>query len=74
MWRGGCIIRSKFLGNIKEAFDKNPELENLLFDPYFVGKMQATHVSNIEKLDRIPAKYFIFKSLSYNTKRLILML
>jgi len=35
MWRGGCIIRSKFLGNIKEAFDKNPKLSNLLFDPYF---------------------------------------
>jgi 6-phosphogluconate dehydrogenase len=35
MWRGGCIIRSVFLGKIKEAFDKNPELENLLLDPYF---------------------------------------
>lgn len=35
MWRGGCIIRSAFLGKIKEAFDKNPTLENLLLDPYF---------------------------------------
>src|SRR5690606_36946156 len=35
MWRGGCIIRSSFLGNIKEAFDKNPELSNLLLDDYF---------------------------------------
>jgi len=35
MWRGGCIIRSVFLGKIKEAFDKNPELENLLLDPFF---------------------------------------
>ena len=35
MWRGGCIIRSAFLGKIKEAFDMNPELENLLLDPYF---------------------------------------
>ncbi len=35
MWRGGCIIRSAFLGKIKEAFDKNPELSNLLLDPYF---------------------------------------
>ena len=35
MWRGGCIIRSVFLGNIKDAFDKNPELGNLLFDDYF---------------------------------------
>ena len=35
MWRGGCIIRSVFLGEIKKAFDKNPELENLLLDDYF---------------------------------------
>jgi 6-phosphogluconate dehydrogenase len=35
MWRGGCIIRSQFLGKIKEAFDKNPNLENLLLDEYF---------------------------------------
>lgn len=42
MWRGGCIIRSRFLGNIKEAFDKNPELTNLLLDPYFSEKIQAS--------------------------------
>ena len=35
MWRGGCIIRSKFLGKIKEAFDANPGLNNLLLDRYF---------------------------------------
>ena len=35
MWRGGCIIRSVFLGKIKEAYDNNPELSNLLLDPYF---------------------------------------
>jgi 6-phosphogluconate dehydrogenase len=35
MWRGGCIIRSVFLGKIKEAFDKKPNLENLLLDPFF---------------------------------------
>ncbi len=35
MWRGGCIIRSVFLGKIKEAFDKKPGLENLLLDPFF---------------------------------------
>jgi 6-phosphogluconate dehydrogenase len=35
MWRGGCIIRSAFLGRIKEAFDRNPKLANLLLDPYF---------------------------------------
>ncbi len=37
MWRGGCIIRSVFLGKIKEAFDTNPDLSNLLLDPYFKG-------------------------------------
>ncbi|XP_015784023.1 6-phosphogluconate dehydrogenase, decarboxylating [Tetranychus urticae] len=35
MWRGGCIIRSVFLGNIKSAFDKDPTLTNLLMDPFF---------------------------------------
>ncbi len=40
MWRGGCIIRSAFLGNIKEAFDKNPALENLLLDDFFRAAIQ----------------------------------
>ena len=35
MWRGGCIIRSVFLGKIKDAYDKNPEINNLLLDDYF---------------------------------------
>jgi 6-phosphogluconate dehydrogenase len=35
MWRGGCIIRSAFLGRIKEAFDRNPGLTHLLLDPFF---------------------------------------
>ncbi len=35
MWREGCIIRSKFLGNIKEAYDKNPKLDSLLLDNFF---------------------------------------
>ena len=39
MWRGGCIIRSVFLGKIKEAFDRNPTLANLLMDDYFRGKL-----------------------------------
>src|SRR6202040_1537852 len=34
MWRGGCIIRSAFLGDIKAAFDKNPKLQNLLLDDF----------------------------------------
>jgi 6-phosphogluconate dehydrogenase len=37
LWRGGCIIRAQFLGDIKKAFDTNPELANLLLDPYFKG-------------------------------------
>ncbi|PYJ60922.1 MAG: phosphogluconate dehydrogenase (NADP(+)-dependent, decarboxylating) [Verrucomicrobia bacterium] len=35
MWRGGCIIRSRFLGEIKRAFDKNPKLSNLMLDKFF---------------------------------------
>ena len=35
MWRGGCIIRSAFLGKIKEAYDADPDLQNLILDPYF---------------------------------------
>jgi 6-phosphogluconate dehydrogenase len=41
MWRGGCIIRSTFLGKIKEAFDKNPNIANLLVDSYFAERVQA---------------------------------
>ena len=41
MWRGGCIIRSSFLGKIKEAFDVNDELPNLLIDPYFQGQIDS---------------------------------
>ncbi|HYK87492.1 MAG TPA: decarboxylating NADP(+)-dependent phosphogluconate dehydrogenase [Acidobacteriota bacterium] len=45
MWRGGCIIRSVFLGKIKDAFDKNPNLNNLLLDDYFkrvIDRCQAS--------------------------------
>ena len=41
MWRGGCIIRSAFLGKITEAFAKNPELNNLLLDDFFREKVEA---------------------------------
>ncbi|MES2308044.1 MAG: decarboxylating NADP(+)-dependent phosphogluconate dehydrogenase [Verrucomicrobiota bacterium] len=40
MWRGGCIIRSRFLGKIKEAYDKNGELQNLLLDSFFKGEIE----------------------------------
>ena len=45
MWRGGCIIRARFLGHIKQAFDAQPGLSNLLLDQYFkdaVHKAQAS--------------------------------
>lgn len=42
LWRGGCIIRSVFLGKIKEAFDKNTNLANLLLDPFFKEKIDSS--------------------------------
>jgi 6-phosphogluconate dehydrogenase len=42
MWRGGCIIRSAFLDKIKEAYDKDPELQNLLLDEYFKETIKAS--------------------------------
>jgi len=45
MWRGGCIIRSVFLGKIKEAFDKNPGLDNLLMDPFFTKILEEAQDS-----------------------------
>ncbi len=45
MWRGGCIIRSAFLNDIKQAYDKNPELENLLMDEFFFGVLNKYQAS-----------------------------
>ena len=45
LWRGGCIIRATFLGDIKAAFDKNPELENLLLDDFFADAVQKAQPS-----------------------------
>ena len=45
MWRGGCIIRSIFLGKIKEAFDKNPKLTNLMTEPFFRKALNSSHRS-----------------------------
>jgi 6-phosphogluconate dehydrogenase len=45
MWRGGCIIRSVFLGRIKDAFDTNPDLDNLLLDPYFAEQVQSAQAA-----------------------------
>lgn len=41
MWRGGCIIRSSFLDNIKEAYDRNPALRNLMLDEYFLKRLNS---------------------------------
>lgn len=45
MWRGGCIIRSVFLGKIKEAFDNNPDIDNLLLDPFFKDAVEKAQQS-----------------------------
>ena len=45
MWRGGCIIRSAFLGDIKKAFDKNADLANLLLDDFFSGALNKYQAS-----------------------------
>ncbi|MGA3263185.1 MAG: decarboxylating NADP(+)-dependent phosphogluconate dehydrogenase [Terracidiphilus sp.] len=45
MWRGGCIIRSRFLGKIKAAFDKNPHIDNLLLDSFFFGVLNQYQAS-----------------------------
>ena len=45
LWRGGCIIRAVFLEDIKGAYDRNPELENLLLDKYFTGSVVANQTA-----------------------------
>ena len=45
MWRGGCVIRSAFLGKVKEAFDKTPDLENLLLDSFFTRIIEDAQAS-----------------------------
>jgi len=44
MWRGGCIIRSAFLNKIKDAYDNNPEISNLLLDPFFGDKINNCQI------------------------------
>mgnify|MGYP001421544027 FL=1 len=45
LWRGGCIIRSAFLEEIKKAFDRDPELTNLLVDPFFKSQLDRCQAS-----------------------------
>ncbi len=45
IWRGGCIIRAQFLQKIKEAYDKSPDLKNLLLDDYFNEIVREYHTA-----------------------------
>ena len=45
LWRGGCIIRAQFLDRIKEAFDEDPNLENLLLHPYFTDAVHSAQAA-----------------------------
>jgi 6-phosphogluconate dehydrogenase len=63
MWRGGCIIRSMFLGRIKAAFDQNPQLSNLLLDPYFANAIKELvpawrRVAAAAAMNGVPAPAF----------------
>lgn len=63
MWRGGCIIRSRFLGSIKSAFDENPQLNNLLLDNFFKSELDKCQdswrkVVSQAVLDGIPTPCF----------------
>ncbi|NUP99129.1 MAG: NADP-dependent phosphogluconate dehydrogenase [Armatimonadetes bacterium] len=45
LWRGGCIIRARFLHRITEAYERDPELPNLLLDPFFKGVIEKSQHS-----------------------------
>jgi 6-phosphogluconate dehydrogenase len=69
IWRGGCIIRAQFLNRIVEAYDKNPQLESLLVDPYFAnavaeGEAAWRRIVGIAAASGIPAPGFS-SALSY---------
>ena len=69
MWRGGCIIRSAFLGNIKTAYDDNPQLENLALDKFFTNALKSAEsgwrkAAMLAVSNGIPAPAFV-SALSY---------
>lgn len=69
MWRGGCIIRSQFLSKIKEAYDKDPLLKNLLLDDYFKNILKE-YIPSLRRIVMIAAEYGVpmssfFAGLSY---------
>jgi len=64
LWRAGCIIRAQFLGNIKDAYDRNSTLPNLLLDGYFAGVMAADHqawrqVVSVAAIHGVPVPAFM---------------
>ena len=74
IFRGGCIIRALFLHKIKEAFDGNPELPNLLIDPYFqeiIGEYQHSlrKVLTLAIPQEIPAPAFSSALAYYDSYR-----
>ena len=69
MWRGGCIIRSAFLNNIKQAYDKNPKLQNLMLDEFFQNALKTAlpawrKICGLAIQSGVPAPAF-FSALSY---------
>lgn len=74
LWRGGCIIRAQFLDRIKEAFDANPQLENLLLHPYFTdaiakGQSAWRHVMNVATTLGLPVPAFSTALAYYDSYR-----
>ncbi len=74
IWRGGCIIRARFLQKIKEAYDRNPTLANLLLDPYFKGAIEQAQadwrrVSAAASLAGIPHPAFSSALAYYDSYR-----
>jgi len=55
IWRGGCIIRAQFLQNIKDAYDQEPDLENLLLDAYF-KEIVVSYQSSLREVVSIAVK------------------
>jgi 6-phosphogluconate dehydrogenase len=74
LWRGGCIIRARFLDRIKSAFDADPRLENLLLAPYFRDVVQAAQPAWRQVIaqavhDGIPAPAFMTALAYYDAYR-----
>lgn len=58
IWRGGCIIRARFLNDIQQAFSRNPDLPNLMIDPQFAEVMNS-HQSAMRKVVSLAAEWGI---------------